>query len=355
MPKRTHSRRAILAASGAAAASLAFPARVLSQAPPAATITPELIAAATKEGKVNFYTAMEINIAEQYSKLFEAKFPGIKVKVERSGSERVFSRIAQEYSSKIHNVDLVNTTDAAHVVAWKKDGLLAPFMPADAAQHFAASHKDPDGFFQTVRILFSVVAYNTELVKAADAPKGFLDLLDPKWTGKIVKAHPAYSGNIMTATFAISRDLGWEFFEKLARQRIMQVQSGVDPPKKVAIGERAVMADGADYIALQLKEKGQPIEIVFPVEGAPIINSPNCIFKAAPNPNAARLYQAWFCSAEGQQKLVDITAQYVPHGQIKAKPGRPALRDIKIMRDDPESLLKVADDIKKRYAQIFKV
>ena len=76
-------------------------------------------------------------MAEQYSKIFEAKFPGISVRVERSGAERIFSRIAQEYASRIFNVDLVNTTDAAHVLAWKREGWLAPYVPADAAQHFA--------------------------------------------------------------------------------------------------------------------------------------------------------------------------------------------------------------------------
>lgn len=352
---RPVTRRSILKGATAAAASAPMPARVLAQAPPGETITPALIEAAKKEGKVNFYTAMEINVAEQFSKLFEAKFPGIKVKVERSGSERVFSRIAQEYSSKIHNVDFANTTDAAHVYAWKKDGLLAPYVPADVAAHFADAYKDKDGTFATVRILFVAVAYNTQQVKPEEAPKGFLDLLDPKWQGKIVKAHPSYSGAIMTSTFAMARDLGWDYFEKLAKQKIMQVQSGVDPPKKVALGERAVMADGADYIVLQQKEKGAPIELVMPVEGAPIINSPNAIFKAAPNPNAARLFQNWFCTAEGQQKLVEITSQYVPHAQAKAAAGRPPLKDIKIMKDDPEKLLTVADEIKAKYAAIFKV
>ena len=81
-------------------------------------------------------------------------------------------------------------------------------------------------------------------MKAEDAPKGFNDLLDPKWMGKIVKAHPGYSGTIMTATQQLSRDLGWGYFEKLAKQKVMQVQSAADPPKKLALGERAVMADG---------------------------------------------------------------------------------------------------------------
>ena len=355
MAQQSISRRKALEGAAAAAAALALAPRVLAAAPPGEAITPALIAAATTEGKVNLYTAMEIATAEQYSKVFEAKFPGISVRVERSGAERIFSRIAQEYASHIYNVDLVNTTDAAHALAWKREGWLAPYVPADAAQHFAPGHVDPDGTFATLRILFSVIAYNTQLVKPQDAPTGFIDLLDPKWMGKLVKAHPGYSGLILSATHAIARELGWGYFEKLSRQKVMQVQSGVDPPKKVALGERAVSVDGADYIALQSKDKGAPIEVVYPVEGAPLINSPNAVFKAAPNPNAARLFQNWMCSGEGQQALVDLSAQYVPHTRAKPQPGRRPLSEIKIMKDDPAAILTQADEIKAKYTAIFKV
>jgi iron(III) transport system substrate-binding protein len=349
------SRRKALKGAAATAVALPLATRVLAQAPPGAAITPALIDAARREGRVNFYTAMEIAVAEQYAKTFEAKFPGITVRVERSGAERVFSRIAQEYASRIYNVDVVNTTDAAHALAWKREGWLAPYVPADVSQHFPRQHVDPDGTFATLRILFSVIAYNTQLVKPQDAPKGFMDLLDAKWAGKLVKAHPGYSGLILTATHAIARELGWGYFEKLSLQKVMQVQSGVDPPKKVALGERAAMADGADYIAFQQKDRGAPIEVVYPVEGAPLINSPNALFKAAPNPNAARLLQNWMYSLEGQQALVDISGQYAPHAQVKPRSGRRPLADIKFMKDDPAALLTQADEIKARYTAIFKV
>src|SRR5262249_1193752 len=158
-------------------------------------------------------------------KAFEAKYPGIAARVERSGAERVFQRIGQEYSSRIYAVDVVNSSDASHFIVWKREGWLAPYVPEDVARHYAPEHKDADGMFGTWRDWFSVIAYNTNLVKSEDAPKSFADLLDPKWTGKIVKAHPGYSGTILTATYEMSRDLGWSYFEKLAKQKVMQVQS----------------------------------------------------------------------------------------------------------------------------------
>ena len=106
------------------------------------------------------------------------------------------------------------------------------------------------------RIYVVSLAYNTTMVKPEDAPKGFMDLLHPKWMNRLVKAHPSYSGTIMTSTYQIARDLGWDYFEKLAKQKVMQVQSSVDPPNKVALGERAVMADGNDFNVILHKEAG---------------------------------------------------------------------------------------------------
>jgi len=126
------------------------------------------------------------------------------------------------------------------------------------------------------------IGYNTKLVKREEAPKSYADLLDPKWLGKIVKANPGYSGAIMTATFVLTRDLGWGYLEKLAQQKIMQVQSAADPPKKILLGERAIMADGNDYNLVLLKDQGKPVEVFYPTEGAPLIIVPSGIFAVHP-------------------------------------------------------------------------
>jgi iron(III) transport system substrate-binding protein len=356
MRKRPISRRAVLKGSaGAAAALTVFASPVRAQAPAPSPIDDKLIAAAKKEGRVSFYTAMDLDFAQRLGKAFEAKYPGISAKVERSGAERVFQRIGQEYTAKIHAVDVANTADAAHVIMWKQNGWLAPYLPAEVAQHYDKAYYDADGLSIVTRILLSPIAYNTELVKEEDVPRSFKDLLDPKWVGKLCKGHPAYSGTIMNATYQIARDLGWDYFEKLARQKVMQLQSATDTPKKIQLGERAVMVDGAGYLVIRYKEEGSPVEIVYPEEGTPLATSPSVLFKNAPNPNAARLFQNWMHSREAQQYLVDWARQYSAHAETKEKPSVRALRDIKLMKEDPAAIVKEADNIKKRYAQIFKV
>jgi iron(III) transport system substrate-binding protein len=347
-------RRTVL--KGSAALGLTVFAEPLRAAPPPAeAITPALIQAATKEGKVAFYTAMDLAFAERLGKAFEAKYPGIAVRVERSGAERVFTRIGQEYASNIHGVDVVNTADQSHCIVWKRNGWLAPYLPQEVAQHFDAQYYDPDAFEITTRVLVSPFGYNTDLVKKEDAPKSFADLLQPKWKGKIVKAHPAYSGTIMNATFQIARDLGWSYFEKLAKQNVLQVQSATDTPKKIALGERPIMFDGAGYLVIRNKEEGRPVDVIYPEEGTPLATSPSAVFKAAPNPNAARLFQNWMHSREGQQLVVDWARQYSAHKQTVEKPGVRRLADIKLMKEDPEGVEKGSDEIKKRYAEIFRV
>src|SRR3979411_482137 len=359
MKKPRFSRRAILQGSLKGWATLAlgavFASPARAAAPPPEAITATLIEAAKKEAKVVLYSAMDLPVGEKLGKAFEAKYPGIAVQIERSGSERLFQRLDQEFASGIRAADVVNSSDASHFISWKKNGWMAPFVSEDIAQHFLPEFRDPDGMSATSRIYLSSIAYNTNLVKPEDAPKSFADLLDPKWAGKMVKGHPAYSGTIMTATFQIVRELGWGYFEKLATQRIMQVQSSTDPPKKLALGERAVMADGNDYNLLQLKDAGQPVEPIYPTEGTPTSTGPTGVFKSAPNPNAARLFRNWLHTPEGQQLLVDFTGQHSVHALVKDKPGHKKLSEIKLMKDDPAGVEKMADDIKARYQQLFKV
>jgi iron(III) transport system substrate-binding protein len=348
------SRRDVLKVSSALALGLSST-RVLAAAPPAEAVTPALIEAAKKEGKVVHYTSVDLPLAERVAKAFEAKYPGIAVRVERTGAERVFTRIAQERSSNIHACDVVQSSDAAHFVVWKRDGLLAPYVPEEVAKHYPAEHRDPDGLFASYRVYLCCMGYNTSLVKAEDAPKSFADILDPKWKGKIVKAHPGYSGTILTATYQTARDVGWGYFEKLAQQSVLQVQSASDPPKKLALGERALMADGIEYGIFQLKEKGQPVEAIYPKEGTPLIVGPNGIMKTAPNPNAARLFQSFMLSAECQQFNVEYGGLRSAHALVKDKPGRKPMKEIKIMKDDAAAVEKESAEIKAHYVRIFKV
>jgi iron(III) transport system substrate-binding protein len=314
--------------------------------------TPAIVAAAEKEGKVVWYTAVDVKVAEAVAKVFRADYPKIDLDVERSGSERVFQRITQEFGSDIHNVDVVNSSDASHFLLWKQQNLLARHVPPDV-QRFAAQYKDPDGYYAVWRASLSVMGYNTNLVKADEAPKGYVDLLDPKWKGKLVKSHPGYSGTSLTGTYALEKLLGWDYFAKLAKQGVLQLQSTTAPPKSIASGERAVMVDGNEYnMFIEIQAKS-PVAIIYAKEGTPFVTSPTAIFASAPHPNAARVLQNFLYTAKVQQLLVDQGGLRSVHPDVKEPANRTPLKDIKLLPDDPAAMLPHVAEIKKRYTEIF--
>ena len=150
MTRKLTRRHALAAAAAATTASFVTVAR---GAPAEAQkITPELIEAAKKEGKASWYTSVDLPVAEKVAKAFEAAYPGISMKVERSGAERIFQRISQEYQSKIYVCDVVNSSDAAHLIIWKREGMLAAYVPEDVARDFPDTHKDVDGMYASWRV-----------------------------------------------------------------------------------------------------------------------------------------------------------------------------------------------------------
>src|SRR5207237_8642729 len=138
MRDRNWSRRDVLKTSTALAAGPLFAEPAKAATPPPATVTPELIEAASNEGNVSYYSALELNVAERLGKAFEAKYPGITVHVERSGAERIYQRIAQEQASGIHAVAVANSTAPADYLDWKSKDWLAPYLYDDVARLFRA-------------------------------------------------------------------------------------------------------------------------------------------------------------------------------------------------------------------------
>ena len=311
-----------------------------------------LVEAAKREGKVVWYTSLALPSAEKVAKLFEAAYPGIKVEVHRTGSQRILQRVMQELQANIKNVDVVHTSDAGHFVLLKDKKLLARHTPA-GVERFPAGFKDKDGYYYGLRATVNVIAYNTQKVTAAEAPKTWKDLLDPKWKGRMVTAHPGYSGVIATHVLALVHLHGWEYFQALAKNQLMLVQSAVDPSGVVASGERPVAVNGGEYTFYQSKKQGNPVEIVYPKEGVPLVVSPSAITSFAPHPQAARLFTDFSFTREVQQVMADSEGLYTGHPEVKYPADKPKLTDLKLLTAEPEELEKRNEEIKKRFVEFF--
>ncbi|HET9926560.1 MAG TPA: extracellular solute-binding protein [Methylomirabilota bacterium] len=308
--------------------------------------------AARKEGKVVWYTSLALSSSEKVAKLFETAYPGVKVEVHRTGSQRILQRMMQELQSNIRNVDVVHTSDAGHYVLLKEKKLLMRYTPA-GVDAFAAGFKDRDGFHYGLRATVNVIAYNSKMIAAVEAPRTWKDLLDPKWRGRLVTAHPGYSGVIATHVLALVHLNGWDYFKALAQNKPMLVQSAVDPSGIVASGERPVAVNGGDYTFYQAKKKGNPVEIVYPKEGVPLVVSPSAITSFAPHPNAARLFTDFIFSRDVQQVLADTEGLYTGHPQVTYPADKPRLPDLKLLTVDAEELEKRNEEIKTRFVEFF--
>src|SRR5437868_13905186 len=125
--RKNLSRRDLIKGSAALGLTV-FASPLKAAAPEPVAVTPDLVAAAKKEAKVILYSSMDLPVGEKLGKAFEAAYPGIGVQIERSGSERLFQRVGQEFESNIHAADIINTSDASHIIPWKKNGWLLPFL-----------------------------------------------------------------------------------------------------------------------------------------------------------------------------------------------------------------------------------
>ena len=169
----------------------------------------------------------------------------------------------------------------------------------------------------------------------------------------MAKAHPGYSGTALTGTYAISKTLGWDYLEKLSKQGIQQLQSTTATPKSIASGERAVMVDGNEYNMFIEIRKKSPVRIVYPKEGTPFVTSPTAIFKDAPHPNAARIFQNFLYTVPVQQLIVNEGGNRSLHPDVKEPPERTPLAKIKLLPDDPQGMLPQVNEIKKKYTALF--
>jgi iron(III) transport system substrate-binding protein len=319
---------------------------------PAQAQDAQLIQAAQKEGKVVWYTSLAIPSSTSIAHAFRTKYKGIEVEVHRTGSQRVLQRVMQEAGAGIKNVDIIHTSDAGHFVLLKDKNMLLRFTPR-GVESFPAGFKDKDGFYFGMRATLSVIAFNPKLVNEKDAPKTWKDLLNPKWKGKMVTAHPGYSGIIMTHVLALVNMYGWDYFRDLAKNSLHIVQSANDPAGLVASGERPIGVNGAEYFYYKTQKQGNPIQIVYPKEGVPLVVSPVAIAKDSPRPNAAKLFTEFIFAKESQQLLADKEGLYTGHPEVTYPADKPKLKDLKILAVDPDELEKRNAELKKRFIEYF--
>ena len=270
---------------------------VLMQVAPSALFgQPVDSAAAKKEGKVVVYGTVVPQVMEQINKAFEKKY-GVRVEYWRGSATAVLDRAVNEWNAGRPGFDVLEAAGAVHVII-KQKGLTAKFI-APSTEKFPALAKDADGLITAWRTLPFGILYNTDLVKSADAPRTWDDLLAPKWKKKIAMPDPTLHTTTAQFLWNLQKFKGdkWlDFVRGLGRQEPRLVESLAPVPNLVIRGEADL---GITYIKYVKQFKG-------PLAYAPMdkyLSEPSYVSLSgkAANANAGKLYIDYVCSAEGQR------------------------------------------------------
>jgi iron(III) transport system substrate-binding protein len=317
---------------------------------PAFAADPADMAAAKKEGKVVWYCSVPIETAQKISNMFEQK-TGIKVELFRSGGSNILRRFQQEAEAGKVFVDVITHSEPAAARAMTKKGMFVAYQPADFDK-VPAEVKDPAGYHVAMRLNVMAIYLRDDKVSAADRPKTWADLMQPKYKGKMVMADPSFSSLLVTIVGTLARDEGWQFFEKMRSNDIMLVPGNQQVADMVKRGERAI-AVGADaaYVG-DSKKSGMPISTLYPQDGAFIIPSPTSIAKGSPNPNAAKAF-ADFLLSRTVQELIPQEHLYSARTDLAGPEGNPPLGEIKMHAVDYEYIEAESSRIKKRFAEVL--
>jgi iron(III) transport system substrate-binding protein len=318
-------------------------------AKPAATDKAD-VEAAKKEGAVVWYTSTPLRQAQVVADAFEKKY-GFKVEVFRTGGEQVIQRFQTELSAGKTLVDLLTASDPAAFDEMVKKNQLVKFRP----EHFdktPPAARNEDGFWVAQRLNLTVMAFRDDKENAAEMPKKWADVADPKYKGKLVHADPAFTAIAQQIVGTFARDKGWDFYEALKKNDMMIVQGHQQLAEILALGERTVAAEAGDADMWDLRRRGVKVTTIYPEEGTFVIPAPTGIVAASPHPNAAKLLAEYMLSDEAQ-KLFPAEGFYAARTDMPAPEGAPPLDKLKLITIDQEYTSKHVQDTKQRFGEIF--
>jgi iron(III) transport system substrate-binding protein len=263
-----------------------------------------------------------------------------------------FQRLLMDIKNHTPQCDVFSATDISHMPILKDKHELTPYTPENAPGLLPpfARLSDPDNYYITNASRYFII-YNTQKVPAAEAPKAWTDLLDPKWKGQVALGHPAFSGCTGTLVATLRKQYGWEFFEKLAKNNPRIGRSAADPVTLITAGECLVgpaSASGA-YPAI---DKGNPLAPVHPSDGLVVCIAPSAIPANAPHPNAARLFMEWLLG-DHYSRLVASDGSEPLRAGVPPRPDEPLLSTQKILSLTVNEIRKDVPEVIEQWRDTF--
>jgi iron(III) transport system substrate-binding protein len=309
---------------------------------------PELTALVKKaqaEGTLNFYTVPPDASVRRVVDVFTKRW-GVKATWTRFTTAPLQDRFGAEMGSGSSPADLILISNSPWFGFAKQKGWIVgpkdvglPGWPKGQVPALYPRQYLTNSSSAIVQLQPNVIMYNKNVVSAADAPKTWDDLLDPKWKGKIIMVDPTSSPAYVDLWWAVSKKNGGvPYLEKL-RAQATRLYAGATPiTQALASGEAAIAVPGVPSIAAQLIASGAPIGTVIP----PTTTGPEAVIgltTGAKHPNAAKLFAYFLLTPQGQALL-------------NADPGSVSIWDLK---NAPKGYVHVDGNVSAKLApQIYK-
>lgn len=308
----------------------------------------DLVAGARKEGALNLYTSMSTADAEKIIPKFEAKYQGVKVNLTRGEGEAIMNRAVSEALSNRFEADVLEAS-VFDVYGPMKEGLLAPWKSAERAS-FPEASRDPDGQWTAYRIQTYVISYNKQVLGTTAPPTGYEDLLDPRFKGKIAVERDDVLV-YMTLADVWGREKAKEYFTNLQKQDLTFRVGHTLLADLLVAGEFAVSLASLSHTIAGRKAKNAPVDWV---KTDPVITNfgATSVAAKAPHPYAARLWNSWLLSADGQQNVADL-GRIVPRPGIKLQ--RPELVEGVNLKYASPTWAPQYDDFTKEWNALLKI
>ena len=257
----------------------------------------KLIDAAKKEGgKVIIYSSMESSISDGIAAGFKKK-TGLEMEYWRGSSTKVLDRALNEHRAGKPLFD-VAITIADPMYLMQKEGVFAKYESPSAAG-FPKSLLDPN-LGPNYRTLLIGIVYNKDIIKPADAPKSFEDLVKPQFKGKVVMPDPTQHTTTTQWVASLPKLLGKENAEKfirdLAASKPVLVESLLPPVERAVTGEVPIAITLLHYTHV-FRQKGAPLDYV---RMPRLLGDGNYVALAgkAPHPNAGKAFIDYFLDDE---------------------------------------------------------
>jgi iron(III) transport system substrate-binding protein len=264
-----------------------------------------LLEGAKREGKLVWYTTLAVVQNKQIASTFEAKYPGVKVEVYRTGSSALVQRLLNEAQARRHIADAIETT-LPGLLSFRENQLLLPYTSPHLPGFPEESKEKAPGnlvYWTIDRESYLGFAYNKNLLSEADVPKNFDGLLNPALRDKL-----GLSGDDSGARSigAMVKAKGEEFVRKLKQQSLKAyMMAGSALTQLVASGE--VPASPSQFYSAThvAAKKGAPVAWV-PMDLNVVGAGGAAVYAHTQRPHAALLFSDFLLSPEGQKLLEEL-------------------------------------------------